>query len=116
MQDAKSFYQVASKAMNATEVFLIDKTQVEAYRDTDPFDSCQTVPGIISMHIISNGDDDVKLWKNASFSTRMSQTSLSISNISIQQKRKRCSIIQLWVTSFRVISRLLCCGLWFKLW
>ena len=78
--------------------FLIDKTQVEAYRDTDPLDNCQTVPGIMSMHIISTGDDDVKLWKNASFSTRMSQTSLSISNISIQQKRKRCSIIQLWVT------------------
>ena len=98
VQDAKSFYQVASKAMNATEVFLIDKTQVEAYRDTDPFDSCQTVPGIMSMYIISTGDDDVKLWKNVSFSTRMSQTSLSISNISIQQKRKRCSIIQLRVT------------------
>ena len=30
VQDAKFFYQVASKAMNATEVFLIDKTQVEA--------------------------------------------------------------------------------------
>ena len=41
VQDAKSFYQIASKAMNATEVFSIDKTQVEAYRDTDPFNSCQ---------------------------------------------------------------------------
>ena len=61
VQDAKSFYQVASKAMNATEVFLIDKTQVEAYRDTDPFNGCQTVPGIMSMHIISAGDDGLKL-------------------------------------------------------
>ena len=40
VQDPKSFYQVASKAMNATEVFLIDKTQIEAYRDTDPFNDC----------------------------------------------------------------------------
>ena len=47
--------------------FLIDKTQVEAYRDTDPFNGCQTVPGIMSMHIISAGDDGVKLWKNVSF-------------------------------------------------
>ena len=62
VQDAKSFYQVASKAMNATEVFLIDKTQVEAHRDTEPFNGCQTVPGIMSMHIISAGDDGVKLW------------------------------------------------------
>ena len=30
VQDAKSSYQIASKAMNATKVFLIDKTQVEA--------------------------------------------------------------------------------------
>ena len=58
----QSFYQVASKAMNATEVFLIDKTQVEAYRGTDPFNGCQTVPGIMSMHIISAQDDGVKLW------------------------------------------------------
>ena len=57
VQDAKSFCQVARKAMNATEVFLIDKTQVEAQRDTDPFNGCQTVPGIMSMHIISVGDD-----------------------------------------------------------
>ena len=62
VQDTKSFYQVASKAMNATEVFLIDKTQVEAYRDTDPFNGCQTVSGIMFMHIISAGDDGVKLW------------------------------------------------------
>ena len=62
VQDSKSFYQVASKTMNATEVFSIDKTQVEAYRDTDPFNGCQTVPGIMSMHIISAGDDGVKLW------------------------------------------------------
>ena len=62
VQDAKSFYQVASEAMNATEVFLIDKTQIEAHRDTDPFNGCQTVPGIMSMHIISAGDDGVKLW------------------------------------------------------
>ena len=34
VQDAKSFYQVASKGMNATKVFLIDETQVEGYRDT----------------------------------------------------------------------------------
>ena len=34
VQDTKSFYQVASKAMNATEVFLIDKTQVAAYRES----------------------------------------------------------------------------------
>ena len=33
VQDAKSFYQVASKAIIATEVFLIDKAQVETYRD-----------------------------------------------------------------------------------
>ena len=62
VQDAKCFCQVASKAMNAAEVFLIDKTQVEVYRDTDPFNGCQTVPGIMSMHIISAGDDGVKLW------------------------------------------------------
>ena len=61
VQDTKSFYQVASKAMNATEVFLIDKTQVAAYRDTDPFNGCQTVSGIMFMHIISAGDDGVKL-------------------------------------------------------
>ena len=70
MQDAKSFYQVASKAMNATEAFLIDKTQVEAYRDTDQFNGCRTVPGIISMHIISAGDDGVKFGKIASFSQK----------------------------------------------
>ena len=29
VQDAKPFYQVASKEMNATVVFSIDKTQVE---------------------------------------------------------------------------------------
>ena len=40
MQDAKSFYQVASKGMNATEVFLIDETQVEGYMDTDLFNGC----------------------------------------------------------------------------
>ena len=34
VQDAKSFFQVASKAMIATEVFLIDKAQAETYRDT----------------------------------------------------------------------------------
>ena len=37
VQDAKSFYQVAKKAMNATGVFSIHKTHVEAYRDTDLF-------------------------------------------------------------------------------
>ena len=62
VQDAKSFYQIASKAVNATEVFLIEKTQVEAYRDTDSFNGCQTVSGIMSMQIISAGDDGVKLW------------------------------------------------------
>ena len=62
MQDAKSFYEIASKAMNATEAFLIDKTQVEAYRGTDPFNGSQTVPGIMSMRIISVGDNGVKLW------------------------------------------------------
>ena len=62
VQDAKFFYQVAKKAMNATEVFLFDKTQVEVYRGTDPFNGCQTVPGIMSMHIISARDDGVKLW------------------------------------------------------
>ena len=67
VQDAKSFYQVASKAMNATEVFLIDKTQVDAYRDTDPFNDCQTMPGIMSMHIILAGVDGEKFWKNVSF-------------------------------------------------
>ena len=67
MQVAKLFYQVASNAMNATEVFLIDKTQVEAYRDTNPFNGFQTVPGIMSMHIISGGDDGVNFWKNVSF-------------------------------------------------
>ena len=67
VQDAKSFYQVASKAMNATEVFLIDKTQVEAYRDTDPFNDCQTMPGIMSMHTILAGVDGEKFRKNVSF-------------------------------------------------
>ena len=62
MQDAKSFYEIASKAMNATEVLLIDKTQFEAYRGTDPFNGCQTVSGIMSMRIISAEDDGVKLW------------------------------------------------------
>ena len=62
VQDTKAFYQVASKAMNATEAFLIDKTQVEAYGDTDTFNGCHTVPGIMSMHIISVRDDGVKLW------------------------------------------------------
>ena len=90
MQDAKSFYQVASKAMNAAEVFLIDKTQVEACRDTDPFNGCQTVPGIMSMRIISGGYDGVKLRKYASFSKRMSQTLLSISSIPIQHKKVKC--------------------------
>ena len=52
VQDAKSFYQVGSKAMNTTKVFSIDKTQVEAYRNTDPFNGCHAVPGIMSMHII----------------------------------------------------------------
>ena len=37
VQDAKSFYQVAKKAMNATGVFSIHKTHVQAYRDTDLF-------------------------------------------------------------------------------
>ena len=46
-------------------VFLIDKTHVEAYRDRDPFNGCQTVPGIMSMHIISA--DGAKLWKNVPF-------------------------------------------------
>ena len=62
MQDAKSFYEIASKAINATEIFLIDKTQVEAYRGTDPVNGCQTVPGIMSMRILSAGDDGVKSW------------------------------------------------------
>ena len=67
VQDAKPFYQVASKGMNATEVFSTDKTQVEGDRDTDPFNGCQTVPRIMFMHIISAGDDSVKLWENVSF-------------------------------------------------
>ena len=67
VQDAKSFYLVASIAINATEVFLIDKTKDDAYRDTNPFNSCQTVPGIMSMYIILAGDDGVKLWTNVSF-------------------------------------------------
>ena len=92
MQVAKLFYQVASNAMNATEVFLIDKTQVEAYRDTNPFNGFQTVPGIMSMHIISGGDDEL-LEKCVFFFKRISQTSLSIISISIQQKRLKCPII-----------------------
>ena len=67
VQDAKPFYQVASKEMNATVVFSIDKTQVERDRDTDPFNGCQTVPRIMFMHIISVRDDGVKFWKNVSF-------------------------------------------------
>ena len=85
VQDTKSFYQVPSKAMNATEVFLIDKIQVEAYRDTDLFNGCQTVAGIIVYALHLAGDDGVKLWKNASYFQKdepniivnKSQTSLS---------------------------------------
>ena len=85
VQDTKSFYQVPSKAMNATEVFLNDKIQVEAYRDTDLFNGCQTVAGIIVYAHHLAGDDGVKLWKNASYFQKdepniivnKSQTSLS---------------------------------------
>ena len=34
VQDVISFHQVASKGMTIIEVFLIDETQVEGYRDT----------------------------------------------------------------------------------
>ena len=47
--------------------FLIDETQVEGYTDTDLFNGCQTVTGIMPMHLISARDDGVRLWKNVSF-------------------------------------------------
>ena len=40
VQDVISFYQVASKGMTIIEVFLIDETQVERYRDTYQFSGC----------------------------------------------------------------------------
>ena len=84
---------------------------VEAYRDTDPFNGCQIVPGIMSMHIISPGDDVVKLWKNASF-LQKDEPNIIVNKQHIQEY----SCGWLCKNNFRVISRLLCCGPLFKLW
>ena len=56
----KVFLSSCQQARNANEVLTIDKIQIETCRD--PFNGCQTVPGFMSMHIISAGDDGVKLW------------------------------------------------------
>ena len=58
--------------------------------DTDPFNGCQTVTGIMSIHIISGGYDGVKVRKYGSFSKRVSQTLLSIGSIPIQHKKVKC--------------------------
>ena len=94
------------------------KLNVETYRDTDPFNDCQTLPGIMSMHIISARDDGVKLWKNASFFQKDEPNIIvNKQHINISEKSEVSNIVVGdCKNNFRGISRLLYYGPWFKLW
>ena len=78
VQDSESFAKLAKKLSESTEIIHITAEEVNAYKDSNPFNNSVPVHGISKMHVMKSDGETSYLWSNSSYHKSGSKPNIQI--------------------------------------